>query len=268
MTHIEETVMRQTFPLGTLTSALFVGIASLAPGIMGQVRADDQIDKKVVEIVQRTGELYKNAKTFHVEGTFVSKIESGSDKRDMNVKAVYDIERPNRLALKTEVNGDSKKGPDIIADGKTLTIHRKSRNEYKQEDSPAGLAEIGIMLLQTGPGSTGMMFANVLADDPSDMLMQGVNSCSYVGKDKVDDTPVHRMKFSQDGFDWELWVASEGKPYILRMIRIAENPDGKVSTTETYKNWKLDGEIAKETFTFKAPEGAKKVDDFEDRQGK
>jgi hypothetical protein len=260
--------MRQNLRLSTLTPALIAGIALAGPGITRSLRADDQIDKKVVELVKQTGVLYKNAKTFHVEGTFVSKIESGSDKRDMTVKAVYDIERPNRLALRTEVNGDSKKGPDIIADGKTLTVHRKSRNEYKQEDSPAGLAEIGIMLLQTGPGSTGMMFANVLGDDPSDLLMQGVNSCSYVGKDKVDDTPVHRMKFSQDGFDWELWVASEGKPYILRMIRIAENPDGKVTTTETYKNWKLDGDIAKESFTFKAPEGAKKVDDFDDGQGK
>jgi hypothetical protein len=268
MTQIEETVMRQTFPLGTLTSALFVGIASLAPAIMGQVRADDQIDKKVVEIVKQTGELYKNAKTFHVEGTFVSKMEGGNDKKDMTVKAVYDIQRPNLLSLKTEIDGNSEKGPDVIADGKTLTIHGKERKQYRQEDSPSGLADIGLMLLQIGPGMTGMMFGNVLADDPSDLLMQGVNSCSYVGKDKVDETPVHRMKFSQDGFDWELWVAAEGKPYILRMIRVAENPDGKVTTTETYKNWKLDGEIAKETFTFKAPEGAKKVDDFEDPQGK
>ena len=115
---------------------------------------------------------------------------------------------------------------------------------------------------------TGMLFANVLADDPGDVLMQGVNSCSYVGKDKVDETPVHRMKFSQEGFDWELWVAAEGKPYILRMIRIADGPDGKMTTTETYKNWKLDGEFAKDTFTFSAPKGVTKVDEFEEGKDK
>jgi hypothetical protein len=261
-------IMRQTFTFATVKSALFAGLALLGTGMTGPLRADDQIDKKVVEIVKQTGDFYKNAKSFHVEGTFVSKVEGGDEKRDINVKAVYDIERPNRLSLKTELNGDSKKGPDVVADGKKLTVHGKGRKQYLEKDSPPSLAEIGIELLQLGPTMTGMLFGNVLADDPADLLMEGVNSCSYVGKDKVDGAPVHRMKFSQAGFDWELWVAAEGKPYILRMIRVGEGPNGKVTTTETYKNWKLDSTIAKETFTFSAPSGAKKVDDFEESQDK
>jgi hypothetical protein len=230
----------------------------------GRLRADDQIDKKVVEIVKQTGALYKDAKSFQAEADIVTNVDRGGEKRDIKVKAVYNIERPNRLSLKTELDGDSAKGPDVIADGSKLTIYAKGRKQYTQEDSPSSLGDIGIKLLQLGPAMTGMLFANVLADDPADLLMQGVNSCSYVGKDKVDGAEVHRMKFSQEGFDWELWVALEGKPYILRMVRIGEGPDGKATTTETYKNWKLDGEIAKETFTFSAPSGVKKVDNFEE----
>jgi hypothetical protein len=251
--------------VSALTSALIAGLALLGFEIPGHMQADDKIDKKVVEIVKQTAELYKNAKSFHVEGTFDSKLGNAGEKREINVNAVYDIERPNHLSLKTKLGGDSTKAPDIIADGTKLTVHAKGRNQYTQEESPPNLGEIGLRLLQVGPAMTGMLFANVLADDPADTLMQGVNSCSYVGKDNVDGTPVHRMKFSQNEFDWELWVAAEGKPYILRMIRIADGPDeGKITTTETYKNWKLDGAIAKETFTFSAPKGANKVDDLED----
>ena len=260
--------MRQTFTVATLTSTLCLGLVSWGPCMTGQLRADDQIDKKVVEIVKKTGELYKNTKSFHTEGTFVTKVENSGEKRDIKVNAIYDIERPNRLSLKTQLEGDSAKGPDIVADGKTLTVHAKGRKQYTQEDSPENLGEMGIKLLRLGPAMTGMLFANVLADDPADLLMQGVNSCSYVGKDKVDDTQVDRMKFSQDGFDWELWVAAEGKPLVLRMVRIAETGDGKVTTTETYKNWKLDAAIAKDTFTFSAPSGVKKVDEFEDGREK
>jgi len=71
------------------------------------------------------------------------------------------------------------------------------------------------------------------------------------------------MRFSQDGFDWEMWVAAEGKPFILRMIRIAEGDNGKVTTTETYKNWKIDEPVNKQSFVFSAPKDAKKVDEFE-----
>jgi hypothetical protein len=244
-------------------SAFLTILASLVPAMTGRLHADDAIDKRVVDIVKQTGDLYKNARSLHAEGDFVSNVASGGEKRDIKVKAVYDIERPNHLSLKTEVDGDPAKGPDIIADGKNLTIFGKSRKQYTQETAPEKLEEIGLTVLQVGPTLTGMLFANILADNPSDMLMMGVNSCSYVGKDKVGDAPVHRLKFSQDGFDWEMWVAAEGKPYVLRMIRIADGPEGKVTTTETYKSWKLDGEMAKDKFTFSAPKDSQKVDEFD-----
>jgi hypothetical protein len=261
--------MRQSQTLGNLTATMFAGLAVLNFGTTARSQAGGKIDDKVVEIVKKTGELYKSAKSFHADADIVSKIENDGNKREINVKAVFDIERPQHLSMKTQVDGDAGKGPDVIADGKKLIVHGKSRKEYVEEASPESMEGIGFRLLQIGPTMTGMLFANVLADDPGDMLMQGVDSCSYVGKDKVGDTPVHRMKFSQEGFDWELWVATEGKPYILRMVRIAEVPSGgKVVTTETYKNWKLDGEFAKDTFTFSAPEGVKKVDDFEEGKDK
>jgi hypothetical protein len=243
-----------------LKLALLMALGLLSVAGPGEIRADDKIDKKVVEIIKETGDFYKKAKSFHVEGTFVTK--GDDDKGVINVSAVFDIERPNRLSLKTRVDGDSKKGPDIVADGQKLTVLAKSLKQYVQEDSPQNLGEIGLKMLQVGPALTGMLFANVLAEEPSDLLMQGVTFCSYAGKDKVDGKPVHRMKFSQEEFDWELWVAAEGKPFVLRMIRVAQGANGKITTTETYKNWKVDPVIAKEAFHFTAPEGASKVDEF------
>jgi hypothetical protein len=133
-----------------------------------------------------------------------------------------------------------------------------------QEDAPENLGDVAGRLQQVGAAMTGMLFVNVLGDDPADLLMQGVNSCSYVGMDKVDGTPVHRMKFSQDQFDWEMWVAAEGKPFIMRMIRMIDGENGKVTTTETYKNWKLDDPVNKDSFAFTVPKDASKVDDFQD----
>ena len=260
--------MHQSHSLATVTRAVFAGLALSTAFTTAPLRADDKIDEKVVAIVKKTGAFYKSAKSFHAEGDIVTTIDQEGKKREIKVKAVFDIERPNHLSVKTEVDGDATKGPDIIADGKKLIVHAKSRKQYIEEDSPEGMQAIGFRLLQVGPAMTGMLFANALADDPGDILMQGVTSCSYVGKDKVDGTDVDRMKFSQEGFDWELWVASEGKPLILRMIRIADADGGKATTTETYKNWKLDGEFAKDTFTFSAPKDVNKVDDFEEGKDK
>ena len=96
--------------------------------------------------------------------------------------------------------------------------------------------------------------------------MQGVNSCSYAGKDKVNDAPAHHLKFSQDQFDWELWVAAEGKPLVLKVLTTFSNDDRKTVVTETYKDWKLGDEPGKNAFSFSPPDGAKKVEEFTRRQ--
>jgi hypothetical protein len=246
-----------------------VAVVLLIPiGVRGQEKekpqaGTDKLEKKVVDIVKQTGDLYKNAKSFTAEGTIVSKVTGDGEDQNINVTATYAVEKPKHFAVKTKMAGDPKKGPDIIADGKNLIIYRKALNQYTEQAAPDTLADIGLSLLRIGPANTGMLFANILAEDPADLLMQGVNSCSYVGTEKIDGTPAHRMKFSQNEFDWELWVAAEGKPYILRMSSSGEGPHGKFSTVETYKNWKLDAAPAKDTFTFTAPKDAKKVTDFE-----
>jgi hypothetical protein len=241
-----------------------VSLAVFCAATAGPLRAEDKLDKKVVELCKKVGDFYKDAKSLHTEGVFVTKIDNNGQKREINVAAAYEIERPNRLSLKTQFNGDATKGPDVISDGKKLTVYRKALHQYVQEDAPKDVSELGARILQVGPAMVGMLFPNVLNDDPADSLMQGVNSCSYVGMDKVDGTPAHHMKFSQDQFDWEMWVASEGKPFILQMTRKIDGENGKATTTETYKKWTVDAPAGKDSFTFAPPKDATKVDEFKE----
>jgi hypothetical protein len=241
-----------------------VSIALLCAAMAGPLRAEDKLDKKVVELCKKVGDLYKNAKTMHTEGTFATKVDNNGEKREINVTAVFDVERPNHFSLKTVFNGDPKKGPDVISDGKKLTIYRKALQQYVQEDAPKDVRELGPQLLQVGPPMTGILFPNLLSEDPADTLMQGVNSCSYVGLDKVDGTSAHHLKFSQDQFNWEMWVAAEGKPFVLRMSRSADGDGVKMRASETYKNWTVDAPAGKDSFTFASPKGATKVDEFKE----
>jgi hypothetical protein len=241
---------------------LMVVLAALMPLAMvgadrpGKSGDDDKLDKKALEIIKKTGALYKDAKTMSVEGTISSKTGDAEAKEK---KATYEIERPNKLAFRSKGTG----GLEVIADGKNISISMPDGKKYAQEESPKGLGDIGLKLLSLGVPNTGMLFGNILGDDPADALMQGVNSCSLVGTEKIDGTPTHRMKFSQDQFDWELFVAAEGKPYVLRMVSVIPVGDAKITTTETYKNWKLNEPLPQDAFKFTAPKGAEKVDSLD-----
>jgi hypothetical protein len=252
--------MNSRVACAALTLVLFLPLAAAAQE-KDKPQAD-KIDKRVLDIVKQTGDLYKNAKSFTAEGTIVTKAANDGGEQEIKSTATFAVEKPNRLSIKTLLGGDAKKGPDVIVDGKNLIIYRKGLNQYTEQQAPKGLADVGLGLLRIGAFNVGMLFANILADDPADLLMQGVTACSYVGADKIDNTPVHRMKFTQAEFDWELWVAAEGKPYILRMVSTGQGPNGKFHTTETYKNWKLDEAPAKETFSFTPPKDAEKVQRF------
>ncbi len=228
-------------------------------------KKDDKLDKKAVEICKKAGDLYKGTKTFHADGTIDAKIEGNGQQVEINATIAFDFERPNRLDIKVRVKRDPDEGFDFISDGKKLTTYRRKIEQYVQEDAPKDVGGLGMALLKLGPRTPGILLPNVLNADPGTSLLDGVNSCSYVGIEKVDGTPAHHMKFSQDQFDWEMWVAAEGKPFILRMTRSAEIPGGgKLNTNEIYKHWTIDAAAGKDAFTFSPPKGATKVDDFTD----
>ena len=56
-------------------------ILAVTAFLVSPVLADDQLDKKVVEIVKQTGALYKNAKTMHAEGTIATTVDTNGQKR-------------------------------------------------------------------------------------------------------------------------------------------------------------------------------------------
>jgi len=91
-------------------------------------------------------------------------------------------------------------------------------------------------------------------------LLEGVTEGKHVGMEKVGGKEAHHLTFKQPNLDWEIWVAAEGEPFVLKAKSVLETQNGKLSTIETYSNWKLNPDLNNDVFKFKAPEEAKKVD--------
>jgi hypothetical protein len=230
-----------------------------------KARKDAGLDPKVCDIVKQVGKLYQGAKAFHAEGTLASTVQNGDDKRETKIAATYDFEKPNRLSLRSRHGDDANAGLEVVYDGKTLTIHARRMKRYTEGPAPEDVAALGRKLQQVGHVATGMLIQNLLAEDPGALLMEGVTECSYAGTEKVDGQPAHHLKFKQPEFDWELWVAADGPPLVLRMGSVQATDGGKVVTVEDYRNWKLDGTLAKDALRFTAPPDAKKVPSLADR---
>src|SRR5262245_57648440 len=156
--------MTRNVILALLAASLFV-----AP-----VRADDDIDAKTKDILKKVGVLYRDAKSMHtdlaIEGSFES---DGKDKREIKVKGSIDVKRPNMIAIHSTGNNDSTMGVDVVSDGKNIMMYHRRLKQYVEKTAPTKLADIGRTIFPLGQQNTGMLFQNVLAEDPTDQLLEG-----------------------------------------------------------------------------------------------
>lgn len=244
-------------------AVLFLGVTAGALGMTdaGTRRAPD-LDKKVVEIVKQVGALYKSAKSVHADATLVTTREGEKEKRETTITATFDCETPNRFALRSQVGKDANAGLEIVCDGKTLYVHGRRLKQYTEAPAPAKMAEVGRQLQRYGHGNTGMLFQNILEEDPEEMLLDGVTACSHAGMEKVGDKAAHHLRFTQPDFSWELWVAAEGKPFVLKAATTHQVEGAKIIVVETYRDWKLNVTPPGKAFAFSAPADAKKVKAF------
>ena len=190
------------------------------------------------------------------------------------------VERPNKLAIRTEGPGPG--GMDLISDGKTMTLTIAPLKKYVQNLAPESVSALfdepvtqGILLNSL----QGSMVAELIVDDPYKALMEGVTSSTYAGTDDVSGGKAHHLKFTQDQFDWEVWVAAEGDPLLLKASMdlaktLANNPDAqkqlkgqKYEVVHLFKSWKIGGPVPAKAFAFDPPAGMEKADSLEEALG-
>jgi hypothetical protein len=186
----------------------------------------------------------------------LSDFDDDKGKRHGKSEAVYDMERPNHFAVRTKSDGKPNSDVDLVCDGKKLYRHAKTLKQFTEDAAADGFPAIGSKLPELRTENTGMWFYNVLVADPYESLMDGVNRASYAGTEKVNGTEAHHLKFEQPDFKWEVWIAAAGKPHLLKAL--TRKP--RLTVVETYQNWKIDGPIAQDAFTFSPGAESKKVD--------
>ncbi len=258
--------------------------ASLAAEVNGQeVNGQDaqaaeqpQVDGANVDaVVQKVADFYQEVKTLQVKVAIAHVMESEVIQQKHELVYEIQIKPPARYAYRV-VQGDS--GATVVSDGQQILTYLPPLNQYTREaapeDDPESFATAGMAMI-------GLVQPPLLVATPhpqfTEQLMEGVQQTQYLGKQDIDGIACHHLHFTQEQFDWELWVQAEGRPLPRRMVMDmskafaqVEADDAlagalagaKMHLTATYKDWKVDEPIADEVFVFSPPEGAQEVDSF------
>jgi hypothetical protein len=217
-------------------------------------------DPKVLQLVKQAADLCKNAKSLHAELDVGATIQNGDETQEFQAHCTCDLEQPSRFALRSRQVKNKDLGLDFISDGKTLLVHSLRLKQYTQSAAPKKLADLGERLARLGKPHSGFFIPNLLTEVPYESLMDDIISCTYAGKEKVGDHETHHVKVVHPEVKWELWIAAQPKPMVLKATSLVAVDEYRATTVETFTNWKFDEAPEQATFTITPPAGATKVD--------
>jgi hypothetical protein len=163
---------------------------------------------------------------------------------------------------------------EVVSDGESLSMSIAMLKQYTQSAAPKSIDDLlASPLVMGGAGGRGPLL-DVFTNDPYKTLMEGVTSEEYAGREQIGEAETHHLRFEQDQFDWELWVAVGEQPVVVKAafdmkkslaasgMKDEQLKDAQFSIVQRYKNWEFDKELPEDAFKFEPPHGAKKVDDF------
>ncbi len=147
---------------------------------------------------------------------------------------------------------------DLFYDGETLMLHGNRHNAYMQLPVPGTINDA----IQTIEMETGIDFpaADLLLDNPYDILTEGVTSSHYIGTAYVDGTECHHLAFREDQVDWQLWVQVGETPLPMKYVVTTKWLTGAPQYSVRFSQWNTAPVIDASHFTFSPPADAIKLD--------
>jgi peroxiredoxin len=232
---------------------------------LGQRPAEPADSAKPEDVIRKMSDFYKQQKSFSVTSETQVKVRAKGLNNTSKSSFTAVFERPNHFALRGK-GGTRSAGLTVVSDGDTLYMHIAALKKYSKEDAPQSLAQLAespLTNLGTPRGVRNFIF-DFLTDDPAKLILKGVTASKDLGTAKVDGQPARHLQFTGGKLDWEVWVADDKDPILLRveydLSKTVRGPkDLKVTLDQTFKDWKFGLTPSPKDFSFTPPKNAREV---------
>ena len=193
-----------------------------------------------------------------ISATFDSDIEVVTpelEKIQFTSSGKLQLTRPDKLRI-SRTGGYA--DVQLVYDGKTVSIYGNNAKAYAQADL-AGTIDQLVDLIQAKSGAA-MPGTDLLLSNAYDELMSNVVLAKHVGQGVVDGVECEHLAFRGVDTDWQIWIESGARPVPRKYVITSKTLAGAPQYTLRIKDWKTDAIADADTFVFKPPADATKVD--------
>lgn len=181
-------------------------------------------------------------------------LKSGQ-KIEFNHQARMSAQRPNKL--RAERTGDLV-DQVFVYDGKSLTLHNPKDKMYAQVAAPdtlEGMLDFARTKLDIVAPAGDLIYKNAY-----DILMDGVTDGFVVGKAVIEGALCDHLAFRAPHVDLQVWIQQGAQPLPRKIVITTRDIVNAPQFAVTVTKWNLKPTFGAQTFAFKAPAGATKVD--------
>jgi len=158
------------------------------------------------------------------------------------------IRRPDRFYGKH--TGD--RSTETWYDGKHITVVMHQDKVFGQARSPETIdATLDVLSKRFG---VILPIGDLLYSQPDKLLLADDMTGGYQGREKVDGTDCHHLRFIAPAVDWELWLPEQGDPLPKRLKVVQKKERGEPVSDIFFTNWNLSASVSDETFNPKVPQ--------------
>lgn len=143
---------------------------------------------------------------------------------------------------------------DCYYDGRAFTVAAPEEGFYATVAYDGGLDSL-IEGVREKTGTDIPFYALMMSNLP-ELMTADLASSAYVGLTRIAGREVHHLAFSDDGQDWQIWIAAdEAAPLPLMIQTVDPYTQGWPTLTVHLLDWDLAPEAAPEAFAFVPAEG-------------
>jgi peroxiredoxin len=260
---------------GAASSTAPAGASNIAPAAaLSAAAVDSAVSKAPLSadaVLRDVFEFLKKQSAFRVDITHSFRVQ-GSDAEQILSEHTLLAQRPNRLAMRHKAG---EQGMTLVSDGTKLLTYLVEDGHFSESPAPATLAEFLKLpgLAQAAHGPHGFFALNLLALDPMRQILADDAKAVNVEQLELDGRAAYRVNLRAEDFIWELWIAAQNPPVVMRVaatqeVDAEEPPQGDskkketVTIAESFRNWQFGLEPSATEFAFQPPPNAKKVPDL------
>lgn len=162
------------------------------------------------------------------------------------------LSRPDKFKV-TRTGGYS--DIEFVFDGKTASLLGKNIKAYAQLDAPGTSAQLIDRIRSETP--LGLPGADLLVGN-EDMVADAYEAL-MIGYGVVDGADCYHLAFRTTDVDWQIWIDAGAKPIPRKYVITTKATTAAPQYSIRIYDWKTDPTVAADTFDFKAPADAKKV---------